>query len=239
MKPFETLAEATTPDGHSLTLHRRGNGFFILLQGEELMATRAPGSERALAELGCRGLPAPKPRVLVGGLGLGFTLRAALDELPGGAKVVVAELMEAVIDWNRYYLPDLQNGALTDRRTEIVHADAWQVIRKGAPWDAILLDVDNGPEACCLEANGRLYDRTGLEEIRQSLVPGGRLAVWSAYPDPAFVRRLEKAGFSAKAHHVRSRGDKGHRHTIFLGQAPEKPLGERLLPKRRRRRPPR
>ncbi len=217
MKPFETLAESTTPDGQRLTLHRRGDAYFIFLQGEELMATRAPGSEQVLAELGCRGLEAKKPRVLIGGLGLGFTLKAALKEAPAGAEVVVAELMGAVIEWNHNHLSHLQGGALTDRRTRIVEADAWQQIDSGAPWDAILLDVDNGPSAWCLEANGRFYHRKGLDRIRRSLAPGGRLAVWSAYPDPAFVRRLQKAGFSAKAHSVRSRGEKGHRHTIFLG----------------------
>lgn len=218
MKPFETLAESTTPEGQRLTLHRRDGGYFIFLEGEELMATRAPGSERALAELGCKELPSKNPRVLIGGLGLGFTLKAALSELPPGAKVVVAELLGSVIEWNRTHLADLQGDALEDRRVEIREGDAWELIAEGAPWDAVLLDVDNGPAAWCMEANGRLYGRRGIERIRNSLLPGGRLAVWSAFPDPNFVRRLQKAGFEAHAYTVRSRGTKGHRHTVFVGR---------------------
>ena len=170
MKAFETLDRFTTPDGQALTFHRRGADFFVYLDGEELMSSRAPGSERALAELACAGLEG-RPRVLIGGLGLGFTLRAALDVLPGRAEVVVAELFAKVIEWNRTWLGDLQAGALTDRRTRIVHADVWELVEREAPWDAVLLDVDNGPEAWCFEANSRLYDRAGLERIRAAL-PG-------------------------------------------------------------------
>ena len=151
MKSFETLDRFITPDGQALTFHRRDGDFFVYLDGEELMSSRAPGSERALAELACAGLE-DKPRVLIGGLGLGFTLRAALDVLPGGAEVVVAELFAKVIEWNHTWLAGLQAGALTDRRTRIEHADVWELVESGAPWNAILLDVDNGPEAWCFES---------------------------------------------------------------------------------------
>ena len=220
MKPFETLDQATTPDGQPITLHHRDGGYFILLDGEELMATRAPGSELALAELGCKDLPSTEPRVLIGGLGLGYTLKAALEVVPGKATVVVAELMGAVIEWNRTHLAHLQGGALEDPRAEIREGDVWGQIQQHGPWDAILLDVDNGPSAYCLDANGRLYGKKGIEVLRRALLPGGRLAVWSAYSDPAFVRRLEKSGFRAKAHRVRSRGTKGHRHTVFVAELP-------------------
>ena len=216
MKPFETLDQSTTPDGKTLALLRRDGGYYIFLDGEELMATRSPGSELALAQLGCEGLTATAPRVLIGGLGLGFTVKAALEALPPKAKVVVAELSEAVIRWNRTYFVELQGGALEDRRVEIRQGDVWKQILEGGPWDAVLLDVDNGPSAFCLDANGRLYGRKGLERIRQALVPGGRLAVWSAFSDPDFVRRLKKSGFDARARTVRARGTKGHRHAVFL-----------------------
>jgi spermidine synthase len=217
MKPFETLDRFTTPDGQGLTLHRRDGDYFVYLDGDELMSTRAPGSERALAELTCSELSG-RPRVAIGGLGLGFTLRAALDVLPAGAEVVVAELFEVVIEWNRTYLHDLQGGALTDRRTRIVHADIWDLVRGGGPWDAILLDVDNGPAAWCLEANRRLYDKEGLLEIESALAPGGLVAFWAAEPDARFVKTLRKSGFAARSHSVRARERRGARHAIFLAR---------------------
>lgn len=220
MKPFEILGSAETRDRQKLTLHRRDGGFFIFLDGEELMATRAPGSERALADLGCQDLPSKQPRVLIGGLGLGFTLKAALDALPPQATVVVSEAFEAVIEWNRTFLKDLQGGALQDRRVSIVQGDVWDQLEEAATFDAVLLDVDNGPSAWCLESNGRLYNRAGLERIRRALRPGGVLAVWSAYPGPEFVKLLKKRGFEARSHRARSHAGKGNRHTIFVARAP-------------------
>ena len=203
MKAFETLDRFTTPDGQELTFHRRDGDYFVYLDGDELMSSRAPGSERALAELACDGLSG-RPRVLIGGLGLGFTLRAALDVLPGGARVVVAELFDKVIEWNRTWLADLQGGALTDRRTRIAHADVWELVEREAPWNAILLDVDNGPEAWCFESNSRLYDRPGLARIRAALAPGGVVAFWAAQADPRFLKLLRKSGFKARSHTVRA-----------------------------------
>jgi spermidine synthase len=215
VKAFETLDRFATPDGQELTFHRRDGDYFVYLDGEELMSSRAPGSEKALAELACKDL-GDRPRVLIGGLGLGFTLRAALDVLPPRAEVVVAELFAKVIDWNRTWLADLQSGALTDRRTRIAHADVWDLVRPGGPWDAILLDVDNGPEAWCFDANSRLYDRPGLERLRAALAPGGVAAFWAAQADPRFLKTLRKSGFKARSRTVRARGGRGARHTVFL-----------------------
>ena len=217
MKTFETLDRFTTPDGQELTLHRRDGDYFVHLDGEELMSSRAPGSEEALAEIAC-GSFSGRPRVLIGGLGLGFTLRAALDVLPSGAKVIVAEVFAIVIDWNRTYLADLQGDALTDRRTHIKHADVWDLARSKGPWDAILLDVDNGPTAWCLAGNHRLYDQPGLLQLQASLAPGGLLAFWSAQPDPRFVKTLRKSGFDARSHAVRARDGRGAKHAVFVAR---------------------
>ena len=217
MKPFETLGRFTTPDGQELTFHRRDQDFFVYLDGEELMSSRAPGSEKALAELACGNL-GPRAKVLIGGLGLGFTLRAALDVLPKSAKVVVAEIFASVIEFNRTHLRKLQRGALRDHRTRIIEDDVWKVLFDHGPWDAVMLDVDNGPVACCLDSNRRLYDRAGLLQIQSALKPKGVLAVWSSQGDPRFVKLLRKSGFDARAHTVRAGDGKGIRHTIFVAR---------------------
>lgn len=246
MRPFETLATVTTPEGRRLTLHRRDRDYFIHLDGEELMSSRAPGSEVALAELAlaewaaaaraspertrrrsARGVPrraavaGGHPIVLIGGLGLGYTLRAALDRLPPRGRIVVAEVFAAVVEWNRGPLATLHGRALDDRRVRVVEADVGEVLATGKPWDLVLLDVDNGPDAWCLAANGRLYDRAGIGRLRDALAPGGVLAVWSAQPDPRFARSLERGGFAARSVSVRARGRKGARHTIFLAHRRE------------------
>jgi spermidine synthase len=222
MRPFHTLASVTTPDGRRLTLHRRETDFFIHLDGEELMSSRAYGSEAALAELACRDLAqVRRPRVLIGGLGLGYTLRAALQVLPGTAEVIVAEVFPCVVDWNRRYLADL-GGPLEDPRVRVVERDVVDLLgdTRQTPYQVILLDVDNGPAAWCQDSNRRLYDRRGLERIRRSLAPGGVLAVWSAQADPVFVKRLRQCGFAARAETARASGRKGSRHTIFLARVP-------------------
>lgn len=217
MKAFETLDRFTTPDGQELTFHRRDGDHFVYLDGDELMSSRAPGSERALAELACSKLGV-RPRVLIGGLGLGFTLRAALDVLPAGARVTVAEVFACVIEWNRAYLPHLQGDALNDPRTQILHADVWDAIRERGPWNAILLDVDNGPDAWCLRSNTRLYREPGLLAIREALAPGGVAAFWSAHKDPRFLKTLARSGFEATSHQARAHGRRGARHTVFLAR---------------------
>lgn len=217
MKAFETLDRFTTADGQELTFHRRDGDYFVYLDGDELMSTRAPGSEKALAEIACGALSG-RPRVLIGGLGLGFTLRSALDILPSGAKVVVAEVFDCVISWNRIYLSDLQGDALTDRRTRIEHADVWDLVRTQGPWDAILLDVDNGPTAWCLASNRRLYDQPGLLQLKAALASNGLIAFWSAHPDPRFVKTLRKCGFDARSHSVRAHGGRGAKHAVFVAR---------------------
>lgn len=221
MKPLETLDSVTTPDGHRLSLHRRDGDVYICLDGEELISTRAPGSESELGRMACSGLARSKhPRVLIGGLGLGYTLRAALEVLPAGASVVVAEVFAAVTSWNRDVLADLHCGSLEDPRVEIVERDVWFLINEPGRrlYDAILLDVDNGPDAWCLESNSRLYSGAGLDRIKRALSPGGLLAIWSSDDDRTFVKRLGKNGFDASSTTVRSRGRKGTRHTIFMAR---------------------
>jgi spermidine synthase len=221
MRPFVTLESITTPDGRTLALLQRDRDFFIQLGGEELMSTWTTGTEEALARLAAEALDTPQPRVLIGGLGLGFTLRAALDAFPGGARIVVAELFSEVVRWNRTHLAHLQGRALGDPRVQIVERDVWTVIADSAEgtWDAILLDVDNGPHAWCLAANRRLYDEPGTRTIRRALAPGGVLGVWATDPDPVYVKRLQKGGFDASSRAVRSHGKKGLRHHIFFARA--------------------
>ncbi len=221
MQPFETLAETTTPEGKRLSLHRRAEHVYIQLDGEELMSSHHPDSEKALAELGCSELPhAGSPKILIGGLGFGFTLRSALEVLPAAAEVVVAELFAEVLEWNRTLLGELYRSAVEDPRTRVDLRDVGKVLGGEETFDAILLDVDNGPDAFCLEGNGHLYQRNGLEKIRQRLYPGGQLAVWSAHPDSRFLERLRKSGFEAKAETVRAYAGKGSKHTIFLARRP-------------------
>lgn len=217
MKPFETLAETTTAEGRRLTLHRHDVDFFIHLDGDELMSTRRHHSEAMLAEAAVRELGSTaRPKILIGGLGLGYTLRAALDVVPADGRIVVAELFPAVVDWNRKYI-DPTAEALEDRRVEVVERDVRAVIfDSNGAFDAILLDVDNGPSAWCLASNGRLYGTEGVAAIRRALKPRGVLGVWSAFRDPAFVALLNKSGFSARADMVRARGEKGSKHTIFM-----------------------
>jgi spermidine synthase len=188
--------------------------------GADLMSNRRHGSEDALAELGCAGLPAA-PAVLVGGLGMGFTLRAALGVLPRRARVVVAEIFPAVVEWLR---GPIGGGALLDDPRVIVDPrDAGAVLRESeARFDAVLLDVDNGPAALTIPENAGLYTAEGLAAARRALRPGGRLAVWSAGDDRGFTARLRRAGFEAHAHavraHLREGRGRGARHVIFVGE---------------------
>lgn len=220
MKPWQTLATTTTSEGRQLSLHRHDEDFYIHLDGEELMSTRAPGSELALATLGCEHVAtAERPRVLIGGLGLGFTLRAALDVLPPRAEVVVAELFPAVVEWNRSHLAHLQQGALTDKRVRVVQRDVWNLLNEEKSYDSVLLDVDNGPTAWCLDSNGRLYERRGIERLRRSLRGKGRVAVWASQPDPRFVTRMRKSGFDVKTKTIRTQGQGGNRrHVVILAR---------------------
>lgn len=218
MKPLVALARATTPTGEELILYRRQDVYFLRVDGLELMSSRAHGSEESLAQLVCERIAGRhKPTVLLGGLGFGYTLRAALDDLPGDARVVVCELFEMLVDWNRGPLGSLAGRPLDDPRVEVLRRDVWQALQSRAAFDAIVLDVDNGPWAFTVPANARLYSRSGLERIRRCLAPGGLLAVWSCDPSPEFEGRLARAGFAVEAVETAARpGGKGPRHTIFL-----------------------
>ncbi len=221
MRP-ELLASTTTPDRRRMTLTQYGRHYYIEMDGQGLMSTRAPGSERALANLAGRELvDHPHPRVLIGGLGLGFTLGAALDVLPAAASVVVVEFFETIVDWNRKFGFESATDRLADPRVVVEVTDVVDYVRRvERPFDAILLDVDNGPEAWVLDSNKQLYDVPGLTRIRQALTPGGLLAVWSAEGSSVFEQRLVEAGFTASSEPIEGRGRKGDRHTIFLGRAP-------------------
>jgi spermidine synthase len=221
MKPWERLGEARTPDGQPMTLTRRDTEYLILIGKETLMSNRAHESEDALGRLACEPLRrAQKPTVLIGGLGMGFTLRAALDHLPADATVVVAELLPEVVEWNRGVLGPLAGHPLADPRVKIVVGDVRAVLGASqAVFDAVLLDVDNGPEAFATSANGGLYGDTGLFAIRTALKFGGTLAVWSVWPDKHFPHRLEYAGYSVRTEQVRTRVKRGgRRHVIYLAR---------------------
>ena len=221
MKPWELLGETRTPDGKSLALTRRGNEYVIHADGKSLMSSRMHGSEEALAVFACRQLGArAEPCVLIGGLGMGFTLRATLDLLPRDATVVVAELVPAVVAWNRGPLGPLAGHPLADERVRLEVCDVADVLRASRDvFDAVLFDVDNGPRAFTARDNSGLYDDRGLAAARAALEPDGTLAVWSAWDDRKFEQRLRHAGFEVEVKRVRGRLKKGGPvHTIFLAR---------------------
>lgn len=222
MVPRILVDTAPLPGGGELRLIRRGEEFSIMLRAVELMNSRRGGSEEALAALACAALSGrARPRVLIGGLGMGFTLRAALAELPEQAEVAVAELLPAVVEWARGPMAGLCGAALDDPRVRILVGDVAGPIASGAgAWDAILLDVDNGPDGLTLEANNGLYSDEGLAASRRALARGGVLAVWSAHPDAAFAGRLRRAGFTVEEHVARSGGRRGARHVVWLARRP-------------------
>lgn len=219
MIPTEKLASARTPEGGELVLYRRGGDYTIRVDGRELMSSRAHGSEEAMARLACEGLR-EEARVLVGGLGMGYTLRAALDALSPRATVVVAELVPAVVDWNRTFLAPLGCRPLEDPRVVVEVGDVLAIVRAtDVRFDAILLDVDNGPTALTRPGNQALYGEPGLVTLKRALRLSGALAVWSADRAPAFEARLRKVGFAVSVHEIPARGGAGGPpHTIYLGR---------------------
>jgi spermidine synthase len=220
MKPWETLSRARMPDGGELTLVRHPSEVAILLDGDRLMTSRMHGSEDALAVLGCeRARTEARPRVLIGGLGMGYTVRAALNVLPPAAVVVVAELVPAIVEWNRGAVADLAGRPLDDPRVQVEIGDVVAIIRgSSGAFDSVMLDVDNGPEALTAAPNASLYDDRGIAAIRRSLRPGGTLAVWAIRDDVRFERRLRSAGFTVRRTHVPSRPTRrrGLKHTVLL-----------------------
>lgn len=228
MIAWERIDEVTTPDGEPMVLSRRGQEFEIRVAGQQLMSSSVHGSEDELARLVCAGLGGiAAPRVLIGGLGIGYTLRAALDALPQAAVVTVAELIPAVVSWNEGPLGHLADFPLRDARVRVEVSDVREVlVRTASALDAIVLDVDNGPEGLTARDNDRLYGGRGLETCWRALAPGGWLGVWSADPNDAFVRRLRAGGFDVEVRNVRAHANRrGSRHTIFLARRRERAPG--------------
>jgi spermidine synthase len=220
MRHMEILGEAVTPDGTDLKLTRRDTEYIILANGKSLMSSRMHGSEEALATFACRELrELEQPCVLIGGLGMAFTLRATLDLLPPDALVVVAEMVPAVVEWNRGPLGPLAGHPLKDERVRIELGDVAVTLRSAHDkFDAVLLDVDNGPTAFTSSDNSWLYADPGIAAARTALKKGGVLAVWSARDDRKFEHRLRYGKFVVQVEHVRGRLKKGGpHHTIFLG----------------------
>jgi spermidine synthase len=219
MTPRELIDVAQVPGGEELRLFRRGRDFMIVLGRNELMSSRMSGSEEALAVMTCERLGGRKaPHLLIGGYGMGFTLRAALAALGRDARVTVAELVPEILRWARGPMAELAAGCLDDKRVTLVEDDVAALIEQGeGAYDAILLDVDNGPDGLSREGNDRLYSAGGLAAAKAALRPGGILAIWSAAPDAAFARRLAKAGFLVEEVGVRARSNgKGPRHVIWF-----------------------
>jgi spermidine synthase len=220
-KAWQLLGQTSTLDGSDMRLMVRDTEYVISVNGDTLMSSRTHGSEEALATLACQHMHAQeRPRVLVGGLGMGFTLRAALDQLSSDAVVTVAELLPAVVEWNRGPLASLAGHPLHDRRVRVKAGEDVGFTLRGntGQFDAIVLDVDNGPAAFTAPANHGLYGNTGVAAAYAALRAGGTLAVWSAWDDRKFEQRLRFHGFVTQVDRVRARLRKGGRwHTIFLG----------------------
>jgi spermidine synthase len=220
MTPWRTLDRVLTNDGGELAIAQRDAQFAIRVDGQVLMNSDSHGSEEKLAAHGCEGLRGkPRARVLIGGLGMGFTARAALDELGPDARVDVAEIAGAVVRWNRELIGHLAGAPLRDRRLRVTETDVADAIaRAGDRYDAILLDVDNGPKALTSFHNERLYTRAGLERARRALRPAGVLAVWSAFEARPFTARLAEAGFDVTVKRVRAHSATNQRHVLWLAR---------------------
>ncbi len=219
MKPWVVIGRARTPDGTELTLTHHVSEYIIQADGQGLMSSRMHASEDALAVLGCAvARRRTRPAVLIGGLGLGYTLRAALDVLPADASVLVAELVPEVVAWNRGPLGPLAGHPLDDPRAQVESADVAKILASSRRrFDAVLLDVDNGAAALTTASNYRLYDNAGIATIRNALTPGGVLALWSLSEDAEFQQRLSTRGFRVVREKVRARGAKGgSRHSILV-----------------------
>jgi spermidine synthase len=219
----ELLGAAQVPGGEELKLYAHGRDFMIVMGHNELMSTRMRGSEEALATMTLDRLKGRSaPNLLIGGYGMGFTLRAALARLGPQGRVTVAELMPEIIEWARGPMAEVAAGCLDDRRVRLVMDDVGDAILLAPePLDAILLDVDNGPDGLVRPENNRLYGKAGLHNARKALAPGGVLAIWSAERDDKFVRRMESVGFTVDEVEVRARYDadgkgKGPRHIIWF-----------------------
>lgn len=220
MKRLTEIDRGPVPGGGKVVLYRRKNDLVVFVDGVELMGSRAHASEEQLAVLACAGLRTVSgARVLVGGLGMGFTLRAALRTVADDARVDVAELVPAIVTWNRGVLAPLAGAPLLDPRVRIIEGDVANVLKAAeAEYDAVLLDVDNGPAALTTRTNSRLYDAAGLSRAKQALRAGGVLAVWSRSDDPSFTSRLVRAGFATRLERPSARLGGGARHVVWLAR---------------------
>ena len=237
MKPRVKIATAQTPDGGAMELFQHGRDFSITINGQDLMHSRQHESELELARLGCAHLAGRQAsRILIGGLGMGYTLRQALDMLSPQARVVVGELMAAVVDWNRAFFRELNGQPLEDGRVELQTGDIVEMIsRAKSRFDAILLDIDNGPDAMTDSGNRRLYGREGLQACRRALREQGCLAVWSAEPNKKFEQRVMGCGFHVRRYRVSAyKGSKSPSRFIWVAAEDKKILppggGEPRLP---------
>ncbi len=223
MTPRILIGTAPVPGGDELRLFQRGADFMIVLDRNELMSSRMSGSEEALAEMTCDRLQGRKAvHLLIGGYGMGFTLRAALARLDHTARITVAELVPEIIEWARGPMAGLTAGCLDDERVALVGDDVGALISNGRnDYDAILLDVDNGPDGLTRKGNDRLYSMRGLADADYALKPGGVLAIWSAAPDPVFASKLKETGFDVEEIIVAARSNgKGPRHVIWFATKP-------------------
>lgn len=222
MLPWIKLDETAMPGGGVLRLMQRGSEFSIMSGTIELMNSRLSGSEEQLATLSAARIGnRPAPRILIGGLGMGFTLRAALASFAGDSEIVVAELVPAVVAWARGPLNAIHGASLDDPRVGLHQGDVAAAITGGKPFDAILLDVDNGPDGLSRPANDRLYSAAGLAAAKAALTPGGHLAVWSSAPDARFTKRLRQSGLTVEEISVRAaKSGRGARHIIWFATRP-------------------
>jgi spermidine synthase len=232
MKPNIKLAETRMPDGARMTLHEHDGSFCIRLDGRDLMHSMTAASELLLGDLALAPFPrATAPRVLIGGLGLGFTLKRVLEQCGPKAVVHVAELMPEVVEWNRTFMAGLNGGLLKDPRVKVLVEDVGVVLARAGrePYDAILLDVDNGPAAMVMPGNTRLYDNRGLQKLWQALKPGGRIALWSAGIDRAFAKRFASSGFKVEAVPARLHANsKSSTYMIYVADRPAAAAPRRL-----------
>lgn len=227
VKPYVQLAEARLPDGTLFSLHKHDGRFYLKNDGRELMSTALTYSEQLLAELGCaalaEGSPSrpSQPRVLIGGLGMGFTLKRTLEVVGRPATVEVAELMPEIIEWNRSFLVEHNGPILADERTRLFEGDLFDCLSKrgAGSFDAILIDIDDGPDMLITEGNSRLYTPSFLSRVRDALTPDGRAAYWLAHPTPAFEKQLMRAGFRVEAHPAKPHEkSKKPRHCIYVAR---------------------
>ncbi len=225
MKPYVKLSEAVMPDGTVYSLHKHDGKFYLKYNGYELMSTALTFSEQLLADLGCARLLEGKPsrpahpRILIGGLGLGFTLKRTLELVGSPATVDVAELMPPLIEWNRTFLVEHNGPLLEDPRTSIVQGDLFDIISSTpkASYDALLLDIDNTPDDLITSGNARLYSPGFLDKLRQTITPTGRIAYWLSEPAPKFKKLLVKAGFQIEEHAAKPHEkSKRARHCIYV-----------------------